>query len=125
MNDTKHTVRGDAQWWQGFLRGEQTMPRPFSEKFQQSCKKLVYRLAFTVPLHIHDLCAQGGIGDYHLDLLQTFSETLAEKGDVLMFERNTPEREELVRMLSEGLSIMAFLPGGVTFCGQHFEVTPK
>jgi len=108
------------QWWQRFMAGLEKLPRPFTEQTEIRQRAFVERLTFTVPLHIMELRAQGGIQECHIAVMSHFANVIGEKGDVLLYERG-PEREEIFRMLAEGLAILAFFPGGVTFCGQHFE----
>jgi hypothetical protein len=50
------------------------------------------------------------------------SQIVAEKGDVLQFgggKKN--ETAHAFNALAEGLAIMSFMPGGVTFLGEHYE----
>ena len=50
------------------------------------------------------------------------SQHVAEKGDIILYKsKKAGESAEAFNRLAEGIAILAFAPGGVTFCGLHFE----
>ena len=50
------------------------------------------------------------------------SQVVAEKGDVLQFGGGKKgEPAHAFNALAEGLAILSFMPGGVTFLGDHYE----
>lgn len=51
-----------------------------------------------------------------------FADTLAEKGDILLFRGGKKgEAGKLFASLVRSIAVMAFVPGGVTTFGQHYE----
>lgn len=47
---------------------------------------------------------------------------IAEKGDIIQFKsKKKGETAAAFNALAEALAILSFMPGGVTFFGQHFE----
>lgn len=51
-------------------------------------------------------------------------DAIASCGDVLMYGGKRGEAAEVFNHLARALAAMAFLPGGVTFAGMHFEAAP-
>ena len=49
------------------------------------------------------------------------SQVIAEKGDVILFRGKGGETAEAFNRLAEGVACLAFVPGGVTLFGQHWE----
>ena len=80
--------------------------------------------AFVPPL-IMELQRQGGPTDWHFDQARAFSSTLAYQGDVLLFGGKPGEAAALMGQLTEALAVMAFVPGGISAFGLHFEATPE
>lgn len=74
-----------------------------------------------VPLAIHDLIKMGGITDWHLKRVSGYAWDIGSGGDALLY-RVKGESAKMMGKLTEALAVMAFLPGGVTFLGLHFEV---
>lgn len=83
-------------------------------------------LAATVPLCIHDIKrTRDGISDYDLERVEAFAWELAEHGDELLYRsRKSGETSRLFSRFAECIAILAFMPGGVTIMGMHFEVPP-
>lgn len=77
-----------------------------------------------VPLLIRELEAQGGINGMHLSCVSGHAHILAERGDVLMYGVKG-ETRHLMSVLCECLAVLAFVPGGVRFSGQHFVGMPS
>jgi hypothetical protein len=78
-----------------------------------------------VPLEIMELERRGGITDWHIEQAREISKLIAEQGDVLQYGGGKRgQAGSLMAKLCEGLAVLAFMPGGVTFAGQHFEAHP-
>jgi hypothetical protein len=78
-----------------------------------------------VPFKIADLKAKGGPNDFQWDWVQSFGDTLGERGDILLYKSDKKgETASIFNQFTYALAIMAFAPGGVRFAGLHFEVTP-
>lgn len=76
-----------------------------------------------VPLAIQELARVDGPSESHLVRARTIGQDLAERGDILLFRsKKKGETAEMMNKLVEGLAILAFCPGGVTFLGLKFEV---
>lgn len=79
-------------------------------------------LAVAVPLWIERLqrCAWSHIESRR----EALTDIIASKGDIIMFK--SPKRGETAaafNALAEALAAMSFVPGGVTFRGQHWQAT--
>ena len=74
-----------------------------------------------VPLRIAEYVQQGGPGDEDFARVRRYAQTLAEKGDILQYGGKKGQAAELFNGLSDALAILAFCPGGVRFCGRHWE----
>jgi hypothetical protein len=76
-----------------------------------------------VPLAIHDLHKVGGPTDWHLEHARKLAWDIAECGDILIYKSDKKgETANMMNKLVEGLTILVFQPGGITFLGVHFEV---
>lgn len=74
-----------------------------------------------VPLRILELKARGGPSDDDIRSCRYISELLGEKGHLLMFRgKKRGETAEVFNQLARGLAILSFVPGGVTFLGEHW-----
>jgi hypothetical protein len=50
------------------------------------------------------------------------AQVVAEKGDIIQYRSKKPgETAKAFNALAEGIAILAFVPGGVTFSGLHFR----
>lgn len=85
---------------------------------------LTISLEAAVPLWVH-IVRDHGREAWEARLLEVcgvWSQSLAEKGDVLLFgSKQKGQAGELFNMLAEALAHMAFLPGGVKVFGNHWE----
>lgn len=73
---------------------------------------------------IADLLRTGGPSEWHFEQAQAFAQTLGEKGDVLLYgSKKKGETAALMARFCEVVAIMAFMPGGVTLFGLHFEAS--
>ena len=78
-------------------------------------------LSAAVPLRIADLKARGGPSAADLNACKDISRLIAEKGDVLLYGGKSHEAAYVFNRLAQGIAVLAFLPGGVTCFGQHWE----
>lgn len=76
-------------------------------------------LAAAVPLWINRIKREQPDWDTIRERAQQCSQTIAEKGDVLMFR--SQGTADAFNALAEGLAYLAFQPGGVKFLGNHWE----
>jgi hypothetical protein len=89
----------------------------------------------TVPLLIHDYLKCRGIDEQHFAYARNvLAWDIAQHGDALLYKEGTTRDKktgetrnigtaEMVNKLVEGLAILSFCPGGVTFLGLHFEAS--
>jgi len=78
-------------------------------------------LSAFVPLEIRELQRQGGPSEWHFEAVSELSQLIAEKGDSFQFGGKKGEAASYMGKLTEALAVMAFIPGGVTAFGLHFE----
>lgn len=78
-------------------------------------------LSVAVPLVIADIHGRGGPTDDDNALARDFAQTLAEKGDILLYGGKEGDAGELLSQLARALAVLAFQPGGVSVFGLHFE----
>jgi len=78
-------------------------------------------LEAAVPLRIMEIEARGGVTDYDISECHNISQELGERGDILLFKsKNKGETAAIFNRLAQGLAVMAFCKGGVTFLGRKF-----
>ncbi len=78
-----------------------------------------------VLLRIAELRLGGGPDADDLKRASAASDLLGSKGDLLMFRGGKKgECAHVFNELTHGLAVLAFMPGGVTAFGQHFEANP-
>jgi len=78
-------------------------------------------LSLAVPLWIDEVRAWSI--ERRLERVKICGQVVAERGDIIQFKsKKKNETAEAFNRLAEGLAIMAFRPGGVTFMDLHFEV---
>ena len=83
---------------------------------------LRFALIMGVPNAMRDLHLQGGPLDRDWEAARAFADTLAEKGDNLIYKsKKKGETAQLCAELIRTLAVMAFVPGGVTAWGLHFD----
>lgn len=82
-------------------------------------------LAMAVPLQISQLAARGGPTDTEWAFARQWADTLAEKGDVLLYGEKKGETAKLFAEFANAVAVLAFAPGGITIFGQHFEYKEK
>lgn len=88
---------------------------------------LAIAVSAAVPLLILEYRAAGGPTDDDRERARRAAQVVAEKGDVLQYRGRSGEAAAVFNALVDGLAVLAFCPGGVRFCGHHFEAvaTPK
>lgn len=80
-------------------------------------------LSAFVPLEIRELQRQGGPSEWHFEAVSALPQQIASQGDVFQFGGKKGEAASYMGKITEALAIMAFIPGGVTAFGLHFEAT--
>jgi len=78
-------------------------------------------LEAAVILEIRNLIAQGGVTDWHIEEAQQRLRSIRENNvgeSILYASKDTPRSFQIY---TECIAVMAFIPGGVTFAGRHFE----
>lgn len=79
-------------------------------------------LAAGVPLAMADLERQGGPLERDYAEARAFGETIATEGaDILFRSRKRGVTAALVTRLIRALAVLAYVPGGVTVAGLHFD----
>jgi hypothetical protein len=79
----------------------------------------------TVPLLIHEMRRRGGPDAADWGRCLELGQRIAECGDRILYRSGKRgETAALVTDLARALALLAFVPGGVTFLGLHFEATP-
>jgi len=75
-----------------------------------------------VPIAIAELHKQGGPLNRHFQEAQAFGFKLAEHGDELLYHvKKRGVTGKLMGQFCKTVAVMAFVPGGVTVFGLHFE----
>lgn len=93
------------------------MSRRPDERVTESLFKM--HLATCVPLRIDELRRQALPLTEHVARVSAYAQDIGEYGDQLLFRG--PRTKELINKVVDGLAVMAFIPGGVTLFGLHFE----
>lgn len=81
-------------------------------------------LSAAVPLRMAELRAAGSITDQDVERVRGYAQVMAEHGDDLLYRRKG-ETAARFNQLADALAVMAYLPGGVTFLGLHFESSAR
>jgi hypothetical protein len=101
--------------------------RVLSDQWSRSSAQslLPTALSAAVPLWINDLFQRGGLTLEDWQRLADLGQLLAAHGDALLFHSpKEGETAQVFNALAEALALLAFLPGGVSFAGQHFDALP-
>ena len=81
-------------------------------------------MQIAVPLWINKMKLKGGPDDEDRKRAQETSGILEERGEILLFGGGKKgECAEQFNRTAEAIAVLAFVPGGVTIFGQHFEET--
>jgi hypothetical protein len=84
--------------------------------------RLLIALNAAVPLWIHEMRHWGQ--DERISLAHSLAQTVASKGDALQFgSKRKGETAEVFNCTAKGIAALAYQPGGVDFCGVHWEAT--
>ncbi len=81
-------------------------------------------LSALVPIAIFDLQQQGGPTDYHRERASAFGVKLGSEGDTLLYYVKG-KTGKIMGEFCEVLAVLAFVPGGVTVFGLHFEAVAQ
>lgn len=84
---------------------------------------LAIMLAVAVPLHIQQFQARGPLTSPEWRAICAAGDAALEQGDVLQFGGRPGEAALLFNAAARAIALLAFVPGGVTFCGAHYEAT--
>ena len=83
---------------------------------------LAIAMSAAVPLHIMRLKEKGGPTAEDMKKAQATSDKLGERGDVLLYGGGKKgECADLFNQTAAAIAVLAFVPGGVTIFGSHFE----
>lgn len=83
---------------------------------------LRFALIMGVPNAMRDLHLQGGPLERDWQEARAFADTLATQGDNLLYKsKKKGETAALMTQLIRVLAVMAYVPGGVTAWGLHFD----
>lgn len=83
---------------------------------------LRFALALGVPQAMRELARRGGPIEADWEVAQAFGDTLAERADNLLYR--SKKRGETARLCAElirHMAVMAYVPGGVSLLGLHFD----
>ncbi len=82
---------------------------------------LTMHLDAVVPLRIIDYQQQGGPSDLDYQRISTeYPSRIGSEGDAILYYVKG-KSAEMVNILVDSLAVLAFVPGGVTAFGVHFE----
>lgn len=75
-----------------------------------------------IHIEIMQLTHQGGITDWHISEAQKRLRSIRESnvGESILYA--SPDTARSFRIYAECIAVLAFMPGGITFAGNHFEV---
>lgn len=69
---------------------------------------------------------RGGPSPAEIEQARNFSQTLGEKGDILLFKgKKKGECAALFNQLAKSIAVLAFCPGGIKLFGQHWKARPE
>jgi len=83
---------------------------------------LLLALEVGVPLRVHEIKSRNGPSDFDLRRCREFAPVLGAKGDILQYtSKKKGETADMMAQLIDAIAVLACMPGGVTFLGQHWE----
>ena len=89
---------------------------------QDSNTLLPNMLQMAVPLYVARLKEKHGPDASDMAKASEWSEVMGERGDILLCGGGKKgEAAELFNGLSHAISVLSFMPGGITLFGQHWE----
>lgn len=75
-----------------------------------------------IPLRIMELQARGGPSDADWGGLGAVAQDLAEHGDLLLYRGGKKgQSADLFNATAQAIAVLAFLPGGITIFGSHYQ----
>lgn len=77
-------------------------------------------VAAFVPLHIAEYKLKGGPSEDDFARCPEYARMLGEHGDALLY-KIPGQTAQMMNMLLDAIAVLAFLPGGVTVFGVHYE----
>jgi len=79
-------------------------------------------LEASVPFRMLELMQQGGPFDWEWEAARAFADVLGSEGDALLFKGfRKGDTARMMHRLIATLAVMAFVPGGITAWGLHFD----
>lgn len=79
-------------------------------------------MSAAVLIRIQELKKNGGPSSSDWEKMGEFGEVLAAKGDILLFGGGKKgEQADLFNRTAHAISVLAFVPGGITIFGEHWE----
>ena len=78
-------------------------------------------LSMAVPLLIAEIQAAGGPTTEMLQKVSSYSRDMGAHGDAILFY----QKDKTAEMINKLVEAIAFVPGGITIFGLHFEVESK
>lgn len=89
-------------------------------KGDEPTRHLLTALEAAVPLWIFEM--RNWSDDARIELGHSLAQVVAEKGDILQFgSKRKGETAEVFNAAAKGLAALAYQPGGIYFCGVHWE----
>lgn len=99
-----------------------TQPEPPSiTRTPATHSPLADALGASVPFLIHDLVERGGPSSWEWSETKEYADVLAYQGDGLMFGGKKGEAATLFNRLAKAVAVLAFMPGGISMFGTHYE----
>lgn len=87
----------------------------------QNEELLKLHISMVVPLMVRGIIESGGLTDAHIKEAQKHAETVATKGDLILYRgKRRGESAGVIHALCYCLAVGAFIPGGITFMGICF-----
>lgn len=84
---------------------------------------LAIALSAAVPLWIIELQCRPDLDKYLGERAPEIAALVAERADLLLFRgKKKGEAARIFNATAEGIALLAFVPGGVTIFGQHYEM---
>lgn len=97
---------------------------PFAEQSTQEQFLLKIHLSAMVPIALMELKQRGGPDDLDYERVRSYATELGAKGDAILYPvKAKGQSAEMVSKLVEAIAVLAFLPGGITIFGMHFNAS--
>jgi hypothetical protein len=96
--------------------------KALSDDFYEKRNLLKTALSAAVPLRIQELLQRGGPDADDIRQARAFANELGAHGDDLLFRSKKKGRSAAIfNKLARVLAVLAFCPGGVKLCGEHWQ----